>query len=86
MKEEEKIKLELGKLEGERGDYLIFTMGILAAFISIAIPLLINARGFPQILIGLLLILVLWAILRIFNLKRKTSQNKINELYNKLLK
>lgn len=84
MKKEEKVKLEIIKLEKERNEGMIFYLGMLAAYISIIIPVMINSKK-ETLLITAGIFIVVLIIMSLFYLNwYKKRDDKIDLLYKEL--
>ncbi len=77
MKKEEKIKLEIKKLEKERNELLILFVGIFILFLTT----IINTAN---ILITLLTGIITFFLWYIYTSKKGKKQSKINGLYEEL--
>lgn len=84
MNTENRIKLEIKKLEKERSETIIFFIGIFAAFISASIPILIKQTGNYLIFIGAWIVLILMLLSIAFIIWRNNIQSRINFLYKEL--
>ncbi len=81
MKKEERIKLEINKLEKERNEHLIYFIGLFAAFISASIPILIKLTGKLQIFVGAWIILIISLLSIVYILWKNKLQKRIDQLY-----
>lgn len=85
MNEEEKIKLEINKLEKEKDNFISLFISMFAGVLGIGVTFLINNKNSSiQAIIAVVSFCVCLRLLQIFDHFNKNKRERLDKLYKKL--